>query len=213
MKKFFLIFATFFTFLQLGYAMRPCFTDDYGVLDNEKLEYELGIEFLSNEFSGYMSVGTGISNINTLYFVVPYQFLPERVAGDIEIVSKIKILSYEGLPYFTVKFDMIPVIGEYTITGISSLIYEKLNFHINFGYKFPEEEVPVGIAVEYRIVQFLQIIADVFLDDMKNKDTEIKILTGIRLWPTDNFAIDIGAYYGVKDEKVRYTIGFVFDTL
>ena len=93
---------------------------------------------------------------------------------------------------------------DYDLTWIASKsLCEKMGAHINVGYSWigePDDEdigdiLHYGLALDYRIVDALQWVGEVFAEKelMSGTDTAIMFNTGLRLSPADGLTFDIAA--------------------
>lgn len=94
--------------------------------------------------------------------------------------------------------------ADYDLTWIASKsLYEKMGAHVNVGYSWigdpADEEVGdilhYGVALDYRIVDALQWVGEVFAEKELRSGTDSAVMfnTGLRLSPAEGLTFDIAA--------------------
>lgn len=198
-------FASFIMYAVLIQA-RPFVTDDYGTVEKNVVELELGTYYHENrDANTYLAIKHGFTDRAEVDLSFSYDYPGVSPLG---LSFKVNVLDYKKVHY-SINFDTEASSREFNMNNIFALDLNSLVINTNVSTFDNFSVIEAGISPVKSVTDHLDIGCEIRYDFNK------KFLAGLGMviHPSDNISLDAGASYiknAVQSEKVL-TIGIVVD--
>ena len=203
-------------------AGRPLATDDAGLVESNRLEWEIGYDFAHldddrEEASVELSLGTGLSDRMDVHVSVPYVMDPEQGFDPLELMAKFGLFEEtENMPALSLTFTIVPGVEDYAFNGIATKGFGPIAMHLNLGYEttgVPGDEgvVTYGGAMEYEAFERIVLVAEI-VGASREGAGNLEGLAGAVLQVYDIAVLDVGFDVGLNNSSPdwRVTVGVTF---